>query len=55
MKSSQKYVIIDQREKGGSSMTEYFEGIEDTKQQGKIKYILVEVIVITIIAVNISQ
>lgn len=33
-------------------MTKYFEGIEDTRQQGKIKYVLVEVIVITIIAVT---
>ena len=32
-------------------MTEYFKEIEDTRQQGKIKYIMVEVIVITIIAV----
>lgn len=33
-------------------MTKYFEEIEDTRQQGKIKYILVEVIVITIAAVT---
>lgn len=33
-------------------MTEYFREIEDTRQQGKIKYKLVEVIVITIIAVT---
>lgn len=33
-------------------MTKYFEEIEDTRQQGKIKYELVEVIVITIIAVT---
>lgn len=33
-------------------MTKYFEGIEDRRQQGKIKYQLVEVIVITIIAVT---
>lgn len=33
-------------------MTKYFEEIEDTRQQGKIKYILVEVIVITIVAVT---
>ena len=29
-------------------MTKYFEEIEDTRQQGKIKYLLVEVIVMTI-------
>lgn len=33
-------------------MTKYFEEIEDTRQQGKVKYILVEVIVITIAAVT---
>ncbi|MDE7363400.1 MAG: ISAs1 family transposase, partial [Ruminococcus sp.] len=33
-------------------MTKYFEEIEDTRQQGKIKYLLVEVIVMTIIAVT---
>ena len=33
-------------------MTKYFEEIEDTRQQGKIKYILVEVIVITIAALT---
>ena len=33
-------------------MTKYFEEIKDTRQQGKIKYILVEVIVITIAAVT---
>lgn len=33
-------------------MTKYFEEIEDTRQQGKIKYNLVEVIVITIAAVT---
>ena len=33
-------------------MTKYFEEIEDTRQQSKIKYILVEVIVITIVAVT---
>lgn len=33
-------------------MTKYFEEIEDTRQQGKIKYILVEVIVLTIVAVT---
>lgn len=33
-------------------MTEYFKEIEDTRQQGKIKYELLEVIVITIIAVT---
>jgi len=33
-------------------MTEYFEGIQDTRQQGKIKYDLVEVIVLTIVAVT---
>lgn len=31
-------------------MTKYFEEIEDIRQQGKIKYLLVEVIVMTIIA-----
>lgn len=33
-------------------MTEYFKGIEDTRQQGKIRYNLIEVIVMTIIAVT---
>ncbi len=33
-------------------MTEYFEGIKDTRQQGKIKYNLLEVIVMTIVAVT---
>lgn len=33
-------------------MKEYFEDIEDTRQQGKIKYNLVEVVVMTIIAVT---
>lgn len=33
-------------------MTKYFEGISDSRQQGKIKYNLVEVIVMTIIAVT---
>lgn len=33
-------------------MTKYFEEIEDRRQQGKIKYLLVEVIVMTIIAVT---
>lgn len=33
-------------------MTRYFEEIEDTRQQGKIKYNMLEVIVITIIAVT---
>lgn len=33
-------------------MTEYFKEIEDTRQQGKIKYELIEVTVITIIAVT---
>lgn len=33
-------------------MIKYFEEIEDTRQQGKIKYLLVEVIVMTIIAVT---
>ncbi len=33
-------------------MTKYFEEIEDTRQQGKIKYNLLEVIVMTIIAVT---
>ena len=33
-------------------MTQYFEEIEDTRQQGKIKYLLIEVIVMTIIAVT---
>lgn len=33
-------------------MIRYFEGIEDTRQQGKIKYNMLEVIVITIIAVT---
>lgn len=33
-------------------MTKYFEEIEDTRQQGKIKYLLVEIIVMTIIAVT---
>ena len=33
-------------------MTKYFEEIEDTRQQGKIKYLLVEVIVMTIIVVT---
>lgn len=32
-------------------MTKYFEEIEDTRQQGKIKYNLEEVIVITIAAI----
>ncbi len=31
-------------------MTKYFEEISDSRQQGKIKYNLVEVIVMTIIA-----
>ena len=35
-----------------ADMTRYFEGIEDTRQQGKIKYNMLEVIVITIIAVT---
>lgn len=33
-------------------MTKYFEEIEDRRQQWKIKYLLVEVIVMTIIAVT---
>lgn len=33
-------------------MTKYFEEIEDTRQQWKIRYLLVEVIVMTIIAVT---
>lgn len=33
-------------------MTEYFKEIEDTRQQGKIKYTMVEVIAITIIAIT---
>ena len=33
-------------------MTKYFEGIDDRRQQWKIKYLLVEVIVMTIIAVT---
>ncbi len=33
-------------------MIEYFEGIEDTRQQGKIKYNLAEVVVLTIVAVT---
>lgn len=33
-------------------MTKYFKEIEDTRQQGKVKYTLVEVIVITIAAVT---
>ncbi len=32
-------------------MTKYFEEIEDTRQQGKIKYNLAKVIVITIAAI----
>lgn len=32
-------------------MTKYFEEIEDTKQQAKVKYNLAEVIVITIAAI----
>ncbi len=33
-------------------MTRYFEEIEDTRQQGKVKYNLAEVIVLTITAVT---
>ena len=33
-------------------MTRYFEEIKDTRQKGKIKYKLVEVIVQTIVAVT---
>ena len=51
MKKIPKYVIIDQKESEESIMTKYFEEIEDSRQQGKIKYELVEVIVITILAV----
>ena len=33
-------------------MKTYFEGFTDSKQQGKIKYNLVEAIIVTIIAVT---
>ena len=51
MKKRKKYVIIEQKGKRSKKMIKYFEEIEDTRQQWKIKYKLSEVIIITIIAV----